>query len=230
MPLQSPSPASNTPVAVLTGDLIGSRKRDARTTDESLATLANAAKKLEFLHNLQNQHLRFTRSRGDSWQVLLENPRYVLEACIALTARLRAAGTGLETRIAVGIGQLENAGTTDLSDAAGSAFHISGDLLKRMTSQKKSERWMIDGPSITEWQRAVFSLGSWIARGWTAQQAEAVAMVISEPNLHTNENRASTLGISRQAFEARLKGSGLEHFYHAHQAFVSHDFETAARS
>ncbi|KZY40123.1 hypothetical protein A3731_01645 [Roseovarius sp. HI0049] len=207
--------------AVFTGDLIGSRGVSAAAVDSAMDSLKSAAHALE---NANGFSARFTRHRGDGWQILLPDPRLCLHAYLALSATLRAADTGLATRIAIGLGAVDFPGTTDLSDASGNAFVISGDLLESLDTDTAA----IDGPGITDWQRAVIQLADWIVTGWTAQQAEAVALTLLDTTHTTNADRARTLGISRQAFEARLKGSGLSAFTHARQAFKTHDFEAQA--
>ncbi|MEQ8293586.1 MAG: hypothetical protein RIA08_15395 [Roseovarius sp.] len=207
--------------AVFTGDLIGSRGVSAAAVDAAMDSLKNAAQSLETTHGFT---ARFTRNRGDGWQVLLPDPHLALHAYLAIAATLRAADTGLATRIAIGLGPVDSPGTADLSDAAGAAFVTSGDLLETLDTETAA----IAGHGVTDWQRGVIALADWITSGWTAQQAEAVALTLLEPSHTTNSDRARTLGISRQAFEARLKGSGLSAFSPARRAFQTHDFEPPA--
>ncbi|MDM8166630.1 hypothetical protein [Roseovarius sp.] len=207
--------------AVFTGDLIGSRDVPATAVDAAMDSLKNAAQSLETVHGFP---ARFTRNRGDGWQVLLPDPHLALHAYLALAATLRAADTGLATRIAIGLGPVDSPGTADLSDASGAAFVTSGDLLETLDTETAA----IAGHGVTDWQRGVIALADWIVSGWTAQQAEAVAVTLLDPTHTTNAERARTLGISRQAFESRLKGSGLSAFAHARHAFRSHNFEAPA--
>lgn len=211
--------------AVLAGDLIGSRKMGRAAVDDSMAALQTAARGVAHLYGLD---LRFTRYRGDGWQLLLRNPGLSLELCMALTARLRAAATGLDTRIAVGVGSVESPGTKDLGDASGPAFLTAGDLLDRMT-RHMTERWMIAGAGTTKCLQGLMALGAAIAGGWTAAQSEAVALVLLDADLQTNDRRAQSLGITRQAFEARLKAARFDDFALPRDAFGTHDFaETGA--
>ena len=207
--------------AVFTGDLIGSREAPATAVDLAMDSLKSAAQSLEKTHGFA---ACFTRNRGDGWQILLPDARLSLHAYLALAATLRAADTGLATRIAIGLGPVDFPGTHDLSDAAGAAFVTSGDLLETLDTEITA----IGGHGVTDWQRGVIALADRIVTGWTAQQAEAVALTLLDPTHTTNADRARTLGISRQAFEARLKGSGLSAFAHARHAFQTHDFEAPA--
>lgn len=206
--------------AVFTGDLIGSRAASAEAIERAMKSLNSAA---QAIGNEHGASLRFTRHRGDGWQVLLPDPGMVLLAYLGLSATLRAADTGLATRIAIGLGPVDFPGTSDLSDAAGAAFVTSGDLLDSLDPETAA----IEGHGITDWQRGVIQLADWIVTGWTAQQAEAVALILLDDSQKTNTEHAKSLGISRQAFEARLKGSGLAAFTHAWRAFQTHDFGAA---
>ena len=210
--------------AILTGDLVGSRGQDAAAVDESLAALRDGARALGEKHGFDP---RFTRHRGDGWHMALPDPHQALDACLSLAAALRAADTALETRIAVGIGAVTHWGSKDLSDASGQAFEVSGDLLDQMTRHGQSEQMMIAGQGITRWPQATLALADHVARGWTKGQAEAVAMVLLDTDRDTNEKRAQALGISRQAFDARLHGSGLGAMERALDAFRSHCFDPA---
>lgn len=211
--------------AVLTGDLIDSRRGGTRAVEDSMQALTSAGGSLGTLLGFDP---RFTRFRGDGWQILLPRPRLSLIACLALTASLRAARTGLASRIAVGVGPVVIAGTQNLGDANGPAFEVSGDLLAHLSADTARERMMIDGDGITKWQQGTLALADWIAQGWTPPQAEAVAMVLLDDDCKTNERRAKALGVSRQAFEARLRGSGLDAMSIARGAFWGHDFTANA--
>jgi len=210
--------------AVFTGDLIGSRAAPERAVEQAMTALKNAA---QGIGKAEDIDLRFTRHRGDGWQILLPDPRHCLTAYLALTAGLRAADSGLSTRMAIGLGPVTSPGTSDLSDAAGAGFVTSGDLLAELGRAAGPGHVQIGGPGVTDWQKGIFGLAGWIASGWSAQQAEAVHIVLMERDETSNAHRAAQLGISRQAFEARLKGAGLAAFEPARRAFLAHDFKAA---
>ncbi len=204
------------PHAVLTGDIIGSRKSPAKTVDKALAVLADAAQAFGAAHALT---LRFTRDRGDGWQVIVNNPELTLRAMTFLRARLIAAGIDLDTRVSAGIGPIESQGTRDLSDATGSAFFLSGDHL----NTAKKRRMVIAGDGIGPWQNAVLSLTDQLVSGWSAPQAEAAALSILHET--TQDEIAQTLGITRQAVQLRLAGSGVAALSEAFEAFKQHNYE-----
>lgn len=186
------------PAAILTGDLISSRKTSPDAVDGALATLAHAA---EAFGDRWSEDTRFTRHRGDGWQVALQDPGLALRAMLYLVARLKGSGATCDTRVSIGVGSVDSCGTKDLSDGFGAAFHISGDGLE--TAGRR--RLTIAGAGIGPWQALTVELVDAISEDWTAAQAEAAAFaLLSDP---TQEDIAAQLGISRQAVQMRLAGA-----------------------
>ena len=208
--------------AVITGDLIHSRQASTTQVDLAMDTLRDAAIAMA---TGTSRDLKFTRFRGDGWQVHIDTPGAALGTLVWLHARLRATGLKIDTRMAVGIGHVTTLGTTSLADAAGPAFVISGQTLDRMGKS----RLAIDGLGVTDDHRAIFGLVEHIAFGWTANQAEAVA-IAGEDQDKTQEDIAKQLGVSRQAVQLRLAGSGAAPIFRAISAFGAHDFTKAGPS
>lgn len=189
-------------VAVLTGDLIGSTRLGAAKTDAAITALATASN--EFSKWATTGPARFTRNRGDGWQIVLERPSAALRAALYLTAALRNADLGLGTRIGIGIGGADKIGTSTLADASGPAFVTSGRLLEQM---KHGRRVLIDGEGTTAMHKAVTLLAAERAERWTKEQAEAMMLALTD-EMMTLETAAVRLGISKQATSYRLKGAG----------------------
>jgi hypothetical protein len=189
--------------AVLTGDLIGSTKAGPAATDRAMDALASAAHEVSFWVHADT---RFTRYRGDGWQMYLHGqPGLVFRVCIFLAARLRNADTGLASRFAAGIGSVNHVGSTSLSDANGEAFEISGRALDTM---ERKGRMTIGGDGVTPWHEALFEIADWMIRRWSREQAEAAALALEHDGASMAE-LAERIGVTRQAFESRLAGSGL---------------------
>ena len=191
-------------IAVLTGDLIDSTAAAPADLERAMQALGQAAAALS---GWIGTDTRFTRFRGDGWQLYLANPKLVLRATIFLIAFLRAADTGLATRLSIATGPYETLGATGLAAASGKAFMLSGRNLDQMG---KSYRHMVfaspQGP-LHFFQSAVMDLVFRQASLWTREQAEAAALALT-PNPPTQEHLAQRLGITRQAVQARLKGAG----------------------
>lgn len=201
--------------AVLTGDIVASRSTEPARVDRAIAALSEAARELD---GAWATDTRFTRYRGDGWQVLVNRPRLAVQAMIFLHARLRAADLGVATRIAAGIGPITTPGTGDLSDATGPAFFASGKTLDNTGKR----RFGIAGQGIGIWQKTALALVEQIVTGWTQGQAEAAAIAILTSD--SQDLIARQLGLTRQAVQSRLAGAGIAPVTDALSAFAEHDF------
>lgn len=190
-------------IAVLTGDLVDSTRHPPETTDAAMLALRELAHEVKGWQT-PPRDTRFTRFRGDGWQIVLHDARLSLRAAVVLQGRLIALG--LESRISIGIGSAESLGTTDLADAAGKAFELSGQGLDRMGD---SARLAIAGQQVIEQDRMIaVLLGERMGR-WTAAQGEAAAMQLGSPaRPPTLQDIGRTLGISPQAVNDRVRGAG----------------------
>lgn len=185
--------------AVLTGDLIRSTRLPPQQADAAISALEHAARRWQ-------GNLHFTRFRGDGWQILLEQPQSALRIALYMTAALAAADTGLTTRLAIGFGTVARLREGDLSGATGTAFTRSGRALDHMP---RTTRWAVaGGPTLPAWIPATLALAEWQSARWTAGQAAVVAEWL-DPVDRTQEEWASRMGLTRQAWKARFDGSGI---------------------
>lgn len=206
--------------AVLTGDLIASSKASPLRL---ATTMANLAETGQILTKLTGSDPRFTRFRGDGWQMLIADPGKYLLAVALILARLRATPETLATRIAIGVGTVNNPGTTDLSDARGAAFIFSGQALDGLKRDRNMVIASAPGDpvgllginakrpgmlgNVELFDGVILDMFSFIAGRWTAAQAQAVAMAL-ENHEETQAAIAARLGITRQALNLRLTGAG----------------------
>ena len=189
--------------AVLTGDLIDSTLVQPEIVDQAMNALVAASRKIS---EWAGADTRFTRFRGDGWQIYLADTRLVLRATLLLLASLKCAGSGLATRLSIAVDTVERLGDVGLSKAAGPAFTLSGRNLDGMPVYGKFTYAEPAKPGY--WKPATLDLAVWQATRWTPEQAEAVALALDLPR-PTDEALAKSVGISRQAFQSRLKGSGI---------------------
>ena len=190
---------------VLTGDIIGSSRSPHMNVDAAMATLSQAADHFERWRP-RGTLPRFTRYRGDGWHMVISDPARALRAAMYLRATLRAADLGLETRLSIGIGDVQTLGTKDLSDATGAAFLWSGRGLDRMG---RSHTMTIDGEDVTPMHSAVIILAAERSRRWSAEQAEAISLAL-DSSIATQADIARRLSISVQAVNHRLTGGGFQ--------------------
>jgi len=156
-----------TDAAVLTGDLIGSRKAGQLSTNSAIQAIADTA-------TLMNAP--FERYRGDGWQVLLLHPALALRFTLLCTARLRSRKLPL-SRFAIGIDDIGPVRAPSLASESGTAFVLSGELLDDMP-----KRAVFGIASLTrkldEMTLAASRLADQMARKWTPEQAEAMVLAL----------------------------------------------------
>lgn len=199
-------------IAVLTGDFIKSRSLETRL-DQTVDDLRNQLSRYENAYGLR---LRFTRFRGDGWQVVITDPAKALHATLYILAALASEKGSLRSRIGIGLGIMTDRGRADLSSAKGSGFVASGSMLDGMSPKRTLG---IAGDAVTPWHIAVVALCEQIANGWTATQAQAMAQSLLSPD-RTHKDIATALGITRQAVQSRLAGAGQNALNHALYAFA----------
>lgn len=188
-------------VAVLTGDLVASNAAGPMAVDTAMSALSEVVARMTAWGIGVDP--RFTRFRGDGWQVMVRQPVFGLRAALILLAALRAARSDLSTRISIGHGGLSMPGTDSLADAAGDAFVASGRGLEQM---RKAQRLVIDGTGITPLHKGYGDLLSGLSRQWSVEQAEAMVRAL-DPENPTLSDIAAGLGITPQAVGYRLAGA-----------------------
>jgi hypothetical protein len=211
----------STKAAILTGDLVGSTEKPVGTLEHAMQALAEAARGVSVWAGADT---RFTRYRGDGWQMHVAIPGLALRAALFVFARLRASDAGLATRAAIGIGRIEGVGSEDLGDAHGSAFETSGHALDRMP---RTRRLTIDGEGVTALHRIIVDLLDERTARWSREQAEAMALHLA-PDNPTLTDIAPRLGISPQAVNYRLAGAGGTAIRHALRDWEADFASTAA--
>lgn len=186
--------------AVLTGDLIGSTSAEPDRVERSMVVLEREA-------GLMDSDSRFTRFRGDGWQILLRRPSKFLWSTVYLGARLKADPQAtLASRISIGLGQVERLGSGTLSDASGSAFVNSGRGLDEMVREGQTIK--LTGAPADDIQRAALAFVADRMERWSPEQAQAVSLKLRGGNDITQGEMAEQIGITRQAVAARLHSAG----------------------
>lgn len=196
--------------AALTGDLIASSDAGSAAVDGAMEVLRTAAADIaawRFAESTAVGDTRFTRFRGDGWQILVSKGTFGPRAALSMYARLAARPDLPRTRVAIGLGTVDTLPGPDLSDALGAALAISGRTLAEM---RHGEHLRIAGTAphgpVTPLTAAFVALIDDRIADWTPEQAEAVARVIA-PGAPTQNAIAASLGISPQALSARLTGA-----------------------
>lgn len=168
-------------VAVLTGDIAGSRRLSRRVRTELPAALRGIA---------STARERFAKAvchpidvfRGDSWQLLVREPSRSLRIALFMRANLRAAfeETRVDTRVAIGVGTVDFVPETDISGGDGEAFRLSGRALDEMGRGFRMAVALSPGfpKSTNRLLDAVAKLIDVQAASWTQRQAFAVGKAL----------------------------------------------------
>lgn len=197
--------------AVVTGDVIGSRKLSLDQRAHLVRTLRRASRQLhEHLQDCVPFEVDFFR--GDSWQFVVSKPERSVRAALFFRAYLisQMARRTADTRLAIGIGPIDFLPQKAISTGDGEAYRRSGIALDKMP---RGTRMRIDGP------RAIGSLDmstadvlvrliDAIARDWTDRQANAVCGAL----LHWKQVEIASVwfkgAVTQQAVAQHLERAG----------------------
>lgn len=198
--------------AVLTGDLVRSSALDKKQLYAVRQELLTAAGTLNAAEWADGKLLRGEPEffRGDAWQMLLSEPRWALRAAIYLRGVFLAQGL-VDTRVAVGIGQVDSISRTRVSLSRGQAFTLSGRALDQMSPRYRMAVVLPDGSELlAQWLPVVVGLCDGLISRWQLRQARIVSLMA----LHKSGSRADIgrmikpRSISQQAVSKSLAGAG----------------------
>jgi hypothetical protein len=191
--------SKNKLVAVLTGDIIGSRYL---STAERKA-MQTALRKI--FDRLSKQFLDFKAEefRGDGFQAILStNRNHALR--IALLIQTALLKKSFDIRIGIGIGNIAYQSST-ITTSDGSAFQLSGPILDDL--KKRNQHIGIAFENINanhEWSVHTITLNFLIEK-WSALQSEAIHEHLTSA---TQQEVAEKLNISQPSVHQRLQTAG----------------------
>ena len=201
-------------VAVLTGDIIQSRKLQNGDLKVVLNSIRSCFKKIE--EKVLKKEGRFEFYRGDSFQILLKEPELALKVAFILRARLRSLfmensrtkGTTdvkSDARISIGIGTIRMDNSRN-SESQGEAFEYSGLELDRM--EKESLELSVKTPwnNFNEEFKVNCMFADNTINNWSAKTAESVFRYLLHGD--TQEKLAKHFKISQPAIRKRLITQG----------------------
>ncbi len=163
--------------AVITGDFTGFSRLDRHVRQSMPGLMAEAG---DAFRRILPGAMPYPVSvfRGDSWQVLLTDPACALRAAVFIRAYIRAFGRdgSLDTRMAIGIGDVDYVPEENVSAGDGPAFRCSGKMLEKMTSPRSGTLRYAFADAVFEQliDALVFSTGA-LMEAWRPLQARAVA-------------------------------------------------------
>ena len=201
--------------AVLTGDIIKSSRLSStqlQSVRSSLITSVNAVRR--WRPGLVKGKPEFFR--GDAWQLLLNDAAMALRVGVFLRASLLSGGLA-DSRVAIGLGEVEEISSERVSLSTGRAFVLSGKALDRMTlyANMTIEVPKSAGP-LSVWLPVASHLCDSLIGQWTMRQAEFVRAAVN-PKEPDAEKIGQSLrpAISKQAVAKGLSGA---HWYAIREA------------
>lgn len=216
-------------VAVLTGDLIQSNRLSRGQLEEARAHLYTAADEVrKWGPRLVVGTPEFFR--GDAWQMLLSEPKWALRVAVLLRASILGGGL-TDTRVAIGLGAVDQVDTKRISLSTGEAFRLSGQALDELADDF---RISIAVPrhvdALSGWLRVVVQLCDTVISQWTTRQAELVRMMV-DPDGPTQKAVAGRLvpPVTPQTVSKGLAGAGWRGLRSALAEFEMTDWEQACR-
>ncbi len=192
-------------VAVITGDIINSRKEEVKNW---LGTLKG------ILNYYGEEPKDWEIFRGDSFQLLIA-PEKAMLCAIHIKSTIKQIKS-LDVRMAIGIGN-EKYKSSKITESNGSAYIRSGDCfeaLKKQTLAIKSNNENFD-----ETINVMLSLSLLIANNWSSTVAEVIKTTIENSNKNQNY-LAQLLNKSQSSISEALKRGGFEEIMNMNNFYV----------
>ena len=168
--------------AVLTGDLVKSSRLPSTLSTKAMAWL-KASVSIVNTFAPGSVYGSMDTFRHDSWQLLLNRPETALRTALFFRTVLRMnsdADIKYDTRIAIGIGEVEYIDSTNISNSRGPAFTLSGKLLDSMKSSRLA--WGTEHDALPFWstlKRTTIPLLDCLVSDWTPTESQAVNCVLT---------------------------------------------------
>ncbi|WP_029042665.1 hypothetical protein [Cucumibacter marinus] len=170
-------------IAVLTGDVVGSRDLGADGLDRLFAALEAAVSEMAGWPG-QTDKPPFARYRGDGWQLALNNPALALRATLVARGAVKAADKRFDTRIGVGIGPASVQDINEIGQASGVPFEAAGKALDDLSGPirfgyRSDNRY----PEHDNLLDACLALADACSADWTQAQAEVMSRFLLDSGL-----------------------------------------------
>jgi hypothetical protein len=210
--------------AVLTGDVVGSRRLKAGDRQRLLTVLTQAG---EALQEAFPQAIPFAPEifRGDGWQFISTAPASSLRQGLYFRARVKAGmrSSRVDTRFSLAIGTIDFLPADGPAAGAGQAFNLSGQGLDEMNRHFYISLLFppeFDSATSTALQ-AVARLIDRLAQDWTDRQALAISGALLNMTQERIAQTAFEGQITQQAVAQHLASAGWQAVHSGLEAFES---------
>lgn len=185
-------------IAVITGDIIGSRKADStgwlKTLKTKLGKFGTAPKEWDIY-------------RGDEFQLELQQPEKALLCALELKACIKTFNN-LDVRMAIGLGDKTYQGDR-ISESNGLAFSNSGNQFDLLKKQKVTLAICSPQKEFDIAINLMVKLALVTMDSWSPVSAELAEIIFANPHL-LQEEIAQQLGIKQSAVSQRARRAELD--------------------
>jgi hypothetical protein len=180
-------------ICVITGDIINSKRNSPKAwlkpLKKELDTIGKSPKYWEIY-------------RGDSFQVIVSDPKNALLTAIKIKATLKSI-QGINVRMAIGMGSRTH-NAPKVTESNGSAFVHSGEKFETLKKEKQNLAIKSDWPVFDEEMNLYLKLSLIAMDNWTINAAEIVKTAMENPG-KVQEELGQIVGIKQNAISNRLK-------------------------
>lgn len=210
------------PVAVITGDIVGSGKFSGASRRRLHAVMQEIGGQLQQTF-AEAVPLAPDIYRGDAWQALVIEPAKSLRAALFYRALLRARMQSRPTdcRMAIAVDTIDFLPDDRISQGDGPAFRQSGRLMENMPRQQRMAFTMSGQTATAASLSIVLQLVDVLATRWSEKQALAVSGALQDWTQETIARQCWPEPISQQAVAQHLERAG----WHALEKAIEY-FET----
>jgi len=189
--------------AVLTGDLIHSRRHDNKGMKKVLNALHDTFKEIQEKLLVKEGH--FEIYRGDSFQILIHEPQLALKVTLIIKSRLLSlfdtAKLKSDARIAIGIGTIRMQ-NRKIIESQGEAFENSGSELDKMIKESLNLSIKTPWEDKNQELKVNCQFADSVISSWSAKTAESVFRYLLYGE--TQEKQAQYFNVSQPAISKRL--------------------------
>lgn len=182
-------------IAIITGDIINSRKGKVESWIDSLK---------EVLNQYGSEPKNWEIYRGDSFQLSLDPEKAIL-AAIHIKSTIRQTKTH-DVRIAIGLGD-EKYSASKITEANGSAYVNSGECFENMKKQTLAIK--TTNKKLDQSLNIMLSLSLLTANNWSSTVSKVIKTAIENPEKN-QKSLAKILDKSQSSISEALKRGGFE--------------------
>jgi len=179
-------------IAIITGDIVNSRKLSSKIWIDGLKKLLNTFGK---------NPIEWDIYRGDEFQLEVKNPEDAL--VVALQIKSYFKSIKMDVRMSIGLGDMTYK-AKKISESNGTAFSRSGEVFETLKKQKINLAINSGNEAFDDEINLMLRLSLTFMDNWLIQSAEFVLKAIENPSL-SQEEIGVKLGINQAAVSRRRK-------------------------